>query len=333
MFFCFVCGVEISRSSTEATIKKISKNAKRYGCDVSFDNVEFVFGNFKKINFGITEGEIENLFTKIGAVYSLAMSTSYSTPIEVMRMHWMPTCMKLVNMCHKTGVQLHWVGGQGAEVCKENQFQRYHRDFLCNGYFRFKGTQEIIMGNYTKKGLYGTNYQAPYFVGPYNNGNPPHPGFAHTLTKFIKMNQLCGWYDHERIIELAILSTGDFAEIMVKGVELFRKGENKHPHMNLWNWVGGVKQIGELHGCKNFMTIKEYTKAVEDTFPFEIREYYNVGQYAQLRWGLQYFKGTWCCPDWAKEILDRTDGEVYMRAYCDSIKKLQVSSNFDKGTN
>jgi len=261
------------------------------------------------------------------------MSTSYSTPIEVMRMHWMPTCMKLVNMCHKTGVQLHWVGGQGAEVCKENQFQRYHRDFLCNGYFRFKGTQEIIMGNYTKKGLYGTNYQAPYFVGPYNNGNPPHPGFAHTLTKFIKMNQLCGWYDHERIIELAILSTGDFAEIMVKGVELFKKGENKHPHMNLWNWVGGVKEIGELHGCKNFMTIKEYTKAVEDTFPFEIREYYNVGQYAQLRWGLQYFKGTWCCPDWAKEILDRTDGEVYMRAYCDSIKQLQVSSNFDKGTN
>merc|ERR1712173_49855 len=143
------------------------------------------------------------------------------------------------------GVQLHWVGGQGIEVVRECEFQRYHRDFLDNGYFRFKGVQEIVMDRYVKKGLHGCNYEVPYFVGPYSKKNPKfpvHPGYAHSLAKFIKMNQLCGFYDYERYLDLAVLCTDHLAQIMLKNIEFTRQGQ-KCTHMNMWNWVGTVKDI------------------------------------------------------------------------------------------
>jgi len=312
----------ISRSDKEKTFKKISKNAKEYGFNVHFDNVEHVLGDFKKVNLGMTDAAIEDLFSKIGAVYQLAMSTSYTTPVEVMRLHWMSSSIKFVDMCHKTGVQLHWTGGQGVHVLYNNEFQRHHRHFAAPGYFRFKAVQAIVMERYTKKGLYGTNYEIPYCAGPYNNGNPAHPGYHYSLAKYIKVHLLCGWHDFG--IYPAIINSEHLASIMVKGVDLYRKGQNNSTHMAMWNWNKTQKDLAILCGCKKMMTQTEFFEKWEDTYDYNFRQYFSTCQYAQKEWGLQYLGGKECCPDWAKEILDQLDGDTYMRAYCDTIDKMEA---------
>ena len=236
------------------------------------------------------------------------MSSSYIVPYEC-NYKWNQNLDIICNLCQKHGVQLHTMGGSGYHILEDSKIPLSYRrgSTWCNGYFQFKQLQRRLVEKYIEHGLHACTYDVGYIFADVEPKSALSPSDyeAGWVVKFIRRFGGPVGFVAEVVTPRAI------AKIVARHADNgFKRGalESKNMHLfveifhDLNLFVCGRKEGAQVEENIRNTTVNSDTlmKVYRDLFPD-----FMLGRKVRPL----------TCPIWAKEMLDKVDGEAVLRKF------------------